>query len=248
MRKLLILSFCVLLLNGAYGQTEGTVRYLCTSNWSKMLAKVDYISKQRREKNEYVWGSRAEWKTYNLLHYSPAASKYEESDEVAETRDMGWSNRKTTYFFYSDLVDNHMHNAMTLLGKPYIVNDTLFIQSWKIKNDMKEICGHICMNAQATDTLRKQNIEAWFALDIPVNTGPERFKGLPGLILEVNINEGAYIMSADKIEPKKLGKELETPTKLRGKKINQAEYDNIFAKKIKESIKEEEPWFWWLPY
>jgi GLPGLI family protein len=113
---------------------------------------------------------------------------------------------------------------------------------------MKEIGGHICMNAETTDKMRDQTINAWFALDIPVSSGPERFIGLPGMILEVDINDGAVIMTADKIDLKKLTSELDIPAKIKGRKIHYADLENIFLKKIDESKKNEEPWFFWLPY
>ena len=227
---------------------EGTIRYLKTQNWAKMMASVDYISKQERDRDMYMWGTRSEWKTYTLLHFNTNGSKYENSEEEAEPGNEGWSNRKQTFFMTRNFNDNTLFDGITLLGKTYLIHDSIQPQGWKILNDMKEVAGHICMNASRSDTLRKQNIEVWFALDMPVSSGPDRFTGLPGIILEVDINKGALVLTADKIELKQLTTELGVPQKIKGKKIDSAEYIRIIAKHIKDRREAEEPWFWGISY
>lgn len=227
---------------------EGTVRYLCTSNWSKMMLHVDYMSKLQRDRNMYVWGTRSEWKNYTMLHFNPTASKYEESDEEIEPGDQNWSNRKQVFFMTRDFANNSIYEGITLLGKTYLIQDSLQPPAWKILNDMKEVAGHICMNASLNDAIRMQTTEVWFALDIPIPTGPDRFYGLPGMILEVNINDGAMVMTADKIDLKKLTTEMDLPLKIKGKKIDMDEYNKLFYSQVKERKANEEPWFWGLRY
>lgn len=115
-------------------------------------------------------------------------------------------------------------------------------------NDMKEVAGHVCMNAYREDTLKKQKIYVWFALDIPVPSGPERLGGLPGLILEADVNDGGMLITADKIELKKLTNELEAPKKVKGKKVNEAGYNEVIRKHMEEKRKAEEPPFWGIRY
>ena len=104
------------------------------------------------------------------------------------------------------------------------------------------------MNASISDTMRKQNILVWFALDMLVSSGPDRFIGLPGMILEVDINNGALIMTADKIDLKPLTTELDVPQKLKGKKIDMLTYTKLIEKQINERKAAEEPWFWGMRY
>jgi GLPGLI family protein len=227
---------------------EGTIRYLQIQNWAKMMASVDYISKTQRDRMMYMWGNRSEWKTYTLLHFNTTESKYEDSEEEAEPGNEGWSNRKETFFMKRNFKDNTLYDGINMLGKTYLVHDTIVPPPWKILNDMKEVAGHICMNAYMTDTLKKQTIVAWFALDMPIPSGPERFTGLPGMILEVDINNGALILVADKIDLKPLTVELNVPEKIKGKKINSSQYQQIIQEQIKERKAAEEPWFWGMRY
>lgn len=249
MKKALIFMFFLSLIPFFSGktfsqQTEGTIKYLTTYDWVKMLNACDYLSKERKEKISYMWGNRSEWKIYELLHFTAKKTKFEESEESADPReDDGYSGRKETFFMTCDFENNTKFDAITTLGKVYLIEDSLRKPDWKILNDMKEVAGHVCMNASLTDSLRNQKIIAWFALDIPLQVGPDRFFGLPGMILEVNINKGACVITAEKIEMKKLSTEFDLPKKLKGKKISSAEYHAVLKKFYDEKRQAEEfPW------
>ena len=249
MKKILflILLFCPALV---FSQPmEGRIRYLVTRNWTKMMAHLDYMSKQSRERNSYMWGNRSEWKTYSNLFFTENQTKFEQSEEKAEPEDEGgYSWRKELFFIKRDFAKNTQYDGRTLMGKPYLIEDTLAAPKWRILNDLKEVAGHICMNAMMMDTMRKQRIVAWFAQDIVHNGGPEAFFGLPGMILEIDVNDGAMTLTADLIEMKKLSNELDPPAKLKGKKIKQADYEKIVKDQIKQRVAEEQPWYWNIPY
>ncbi len=229
--------------------SEGMVQYLVTHNWTKKMATLTYMSAQQKEKQAYMWGNDSEWKMYMNLYFTPTETKYEDSEEKADRRDdNGYSDRKETFFIKRNFDKNVVFEAYEMFGKTYIVEDTLMPMNWKIQNDLKEVAGHICMKAYMEDTLRKQQITAWFAQDIPLNAGPEQFHSLPGMILEIDINDGAMRITANKIDVKKLKTELETPKKLKGKKIKKADYDAKIKQHILDRTKEERPWFWGIRY
>lgn len=228
--------------------SQGIVRYLVSSDWAKMFSALDYMSQQQKDRQMYVWGSRSEWKAYYNLYFTEDKSKFERSEEAVEADDVGWSSRKTSNFFIHDFENSTSNFALTMESKQYQIIDSTQKITWKILNDIKDVAGEICMNAMYYDSIKQQKIIAWFALNIPNNSGPERFVGLPGLILEVNINNGAKVFTADKItyapvEPKEL-----EPGKFRSKKITFAEYNKIVDKEIKDSKKAFSPWFWKIPY
>jgi GLPGLI family protein len=127
------------------------------------------------------------------------------------------------------------------------VDDSLHTPKWKVMNQIKDVAGYICMKAVTEDTVKKQKITAWFAGDIPISAGPERYFGLPGVILELDINEGDVVITATKIEFKKLDKELIIP-KTKGKKIKDADYDALLRKHLKDSIKSQRNPYWAIRY
>ncbi|TAF94517.1 MAG: GLPGLI family protein [Cytophagia bacterium] len=120
-----------------------------------------------------------------------------------------------------------------LAGQKFLIEDTLRRSPWKLTGERKKIQGYDCMQAIYTSKANNQPIVAWFTEAIAVSSGPANYGGLPGLILEVNINDGDMVYLAQKIEFKKLAEgALKVPSG--GKKITDAE----FTKKRDDYMKE----------
>jgi GLPGLI family protein len=222
---------------------EGTIRYLNTHSWTKKMAAMKFVTQQQRERNAYLYGND-EWKIYTVMYISPAGSRYEDSEEQVENDGSTYSWRKENFQVKRDFKSATMYDILTISGKTYIVEDSIRYQGWKIKNDLKEVAGYLCMNAVWQDTIKDQQIEVWFALDLPVSCGPERLGGLPGVILEANINNGALHIVADKIEPKLLTTELNLPKKkYKGEKVTEAGYQRALKAYVDEQRKQEQVWW-----
>lgn len=81
------------------------------------------------------------------------------------------------------------------------------------------------------EMVKEITVVAWYTPEIPVNQGPELYWGLPGLILEVS--DGRTTILCSKVVMNVKDKvEIKTPTK--GKKVTQAEFDEIVTKKMEE--------------
>lgn len=72
------------------------------------------------------------------------------------------------------------------------------VLKWKISSKKKNIMGYKCQSA--TVKFRGREYEAWFTSDIPLNFGPWKFQGLPGLILEVMDTKNEYHFIANGIK------------------------------------------------
>ncbi|MEA5460024.1 GLPGLI family protein [Arcicella sp. LKC2W] len=247
MKKVIIIIAIFLVSITTYAQQEGVVSYTRTTYWTKLNSTLSYLSKQEKEKQAYMFGGRDDWKEYTLLYFNEKESRYTHSEEKSDESE-GYAWRKEEYNVRRNFEKNTMNDAMEMLGKVYIVEDSLQMPNWKILNDIKDVAGHICMKAMIQDTVKKQKIIAWFAQDIPVNAGPERLYGLPGLILELDINDGAVTIEATKIENKKLTTEFDLPKKQKGKKINDLAFQDMLRKFIQEKIKEERNPYWTIRY
>jgi GLPGLI family protein len=226
-------------------KTEGLVQYERTTFWVNIMSRLTYLSAEEKDRIKLTWGSTDEgWKQKMTLAFNESQSLYAYGEDNAE---QGWSGRKETFFLTKNFASEHSTDYIDMLGKTYIVDDTLHTPTWKILNQIKEVAGFICMKAETVDTVKNQKITAWFAQDIPVMAGPERYFGLPGLILELDINEGDVTIVASKVEFKKLTNEFNLK-KIKGKKISDAEYTKIIADFIKDSIKGERNPYWGLRY
>jgi GLPGLI family protein len=103
------------------------------------------------------------------------------------------------------------------------------------------------MKAVYEDTIKNQKITAWFAQDLPLPLGPENYFGLPGLILEVDVNNGCVVITAEKIEFVSTGKDVKIP-KSKGKKVSQREINDMTARHIKDSMKAQRNPYWAIRY
>lgn len=87
----------------------------------------------------------------------------------------------------SKIYKNNIDKTITLTDKrglfKFLYKEPNIKQNWKITDETKEIAGYECQ--KATCTFRGRNYIAWFTREIPVNEGPWKFNGLPGLIVKV---------------------------------------------------------------
>ena len=78
----------------------------------------------------------------------------------------------------------------------YTENLPLF--NWQIGTETDTVCGYECI--KATCLWRGRDFTAWFTPDIPVEYGPWKFGGLPGLIMMVSDDNGIYTFEAVAVE------------------------------------------------
>jgi GLPGLI family protein len=77
-------------------------------------------------------------------------------------------------------------------------SEKVHIQNWKLYDDTLTVAGYMCQKARCS--FRGRNYTGWFAADIPVNNGPWKFGGLPGLILKVYDDSMSYIFECVRIK------------------------------------------------
>ena len=100
---------------------------------------------------------------------------------------------------------NHSERKTTVTDglslQDFIYEDELNVQNWQFTDSTKTILDYPCQ--MATCDFRGRQWTAWFALDVPINDGPWKFGGLPGLIMEVYDRSNQYhftIIGLQKVE------------------------------------------------
>lgn len=91
---------------------------------------------------------------------------------------------------------------------------------WKISTEKSKILGYNTQKAETNFGGRKWI--AWFTNEIPINDGPYKFYGLPGLILKISDSEENFIFEAKGITKEK----------------NNIEERNFFTKKVELTPKQ----------
>ena len=224
---------------------EGVVTYERAQYWTKIMSHLNFLSQEEKDRARLTWGVHDGWKQKMNLYFNGKESKYETLKEQSED---GWSGRDEDFIIYRNFEKEHKIDFETVSGKTYLIEDSLVAPQWKVMNKIKEIKGYLCMMAVSKDTIRNQTITAWFANDIAVPSGPEKYFGLPGLILELDINDGDVLITAEKIELKPVDKELVLPKKMKGKKITETQYNTMLSEHIRTSMKGQRNPYWSVRY
>ena len=243
-----LLCLCLIINVSALAQkTEGIVSYDRKSYWTKIIARLTFLSQEQKDRAAQTWKNEDEDKEKMKLLFTPTESVYTYLNDQGQTEDGNYSWRNRDLLLYRNYDKERKTEIEEMLGKTYIVDDSLRTPTWRILDQIKEVAGHICMKAETEDPIKKHKVTAWFAQDIPVSAGPERYSGLPGLILELDINGGDVIIEATKVEFKPVAAEIKLP-KLKGKKITNADYDKMIQQHIAESITAHRNPYWSIRY
>ena len=140
---------------------------------------------------------------------------------------------KKNPIIYKDSKTRHIYSIERVGMKPFLVKDSMNIFNWKIKNEKKDILGYSCQ--QATTEYRGRQYTAYFTTEIPFQTGPWKFYGLPGLILQVESDDGVLKLMANAINMK--NEEVTIKNPLISLKLNPMSWDDYikeYEKKYKE--------------
>lgn len=132
---------------------------------------------------------------------------------------------------YKNLSEDKMVDEREFMTKLFLIKGQAAPFAWKIGNGQKQILGYLCMEATSKDSVNA--FTAWFTPQIQISNGPDEYGGLPGMILEVDINRGERVITATAITEHVVDPALlKEPTK--GKQVTREEYREIVREKMQE--------------
>lgn len=97
-------------------------------------------------------------------------------------------------FLFRNVNDGETMVCKKISGEAYSYTEITEAPVWELKSETKEIMGYICQ--LATCDYRGRIWNAWFIPDIPINEGPWKLFGLPGLVLEASDSKNHYTYKA----------------------------------------------------
>jgi GLPGLI family protein len=145
----------------------------------------------------------------------------------------GFPNRFDEMPADKNQVYEHLQTKQKLIkksvnGKTYTLSgDSLPIIQWKLTNELKDIAGINCRRANGImfDSIY---IVAFFSEKIPILSGPENFRGLPGMILGVSIPSEHIAWFATKITSSEV--QIQQPKE--ENLIRFSEYNSLLLNKV----------------
>lgn len=182
----------------------------------------------------YEWPKLSHQKEYTLL-VKDGVSKYmrrQIKEQITTPNGSEFYFRKDFYDWYYDSKNKEITQVK------YFDNDKKGIAKWKanlkwkIIDEFKEINGYKVQKAttEAHEVIDKNhdlsygNVIAWFTTDIPIDSGPERYYGLPGLIVKIEFSNRSatstlkeiYFENIEKIDIPKEGVQITKKEALKG--------------------------------
>jgi len=176
MKKILTILFVILITHTSFAQKPDQV-----------LARISYAFTHVRDTTQR---SNPYTETM-LLVIGKNASMYTSFDRINRDLDLPIANTAAIlnapfkpvtlvdYFFFAN--ENKFYTRQKLVTD-YIISDEAPKIEWKIEKDTANFSGISCRKAKAY--FKGRNWTAWYAPNLPFQSGPWKLNGLPGLIIE----------------------------------------------------------------
>ena len=163
---------------------------------------------------------------------------------------------------FTDITAQMQYESRPMFEKTFLIIDSLKPLKWKISEETKTIAKHVCKKAttmitaqniriggggarnmgrsngdstnkpNAAITPKETEVTVWYTEDIIASVGPDNYAGLPGAILEVDVDNGANVTTATEVSTKYPKKELTKPTK--GDVMNRAQFQDTMKKLMED--------------
>lgn len=224
----------------SYSQnTNGEITYAISSNisFSKMKVNKDSLKNKNKELNAVLAKMFIESNGLTpaiVLRFNKNESivePLETMDNDAFSFDFGNMIANAMGIIYTDFSTFTTIRLDESFGEPLLVNDSLKRFRWKLSNEKRKINGYNCLKATGVafnyedEGIIEIPVEAWYAPEIPIPTGPAEFGGLPGAILELSRGRDKTYKAVE-ITFKRKEVKIKKPTK--GKRLTRAEYEKLF--------------------
>ncbi len=198
---------------------------------------------------------------YKLIPEDEAPDPFAGSGGRATFRIGGGSENNE---LFKNFAEKKSSGVSELAGKTYIIQDSIGQQPWKLTDETKKILGYDCIKAVRKVTVqssgqirtmsfgpggsnttkdssftaapkpREIEVVAWYAPDLLSPAGPEQYGLLPGVILEINYDNGATMFTAKEIKKEVDEKQLKEPKK--GKIISSKDFAKLRNDMLQEQM------------
>ncbi len=211
----------------------------CASFYYKYQSQSDSLSVLSKREDFFVLMKKSD-----STIFSDVLNKRMDSMEVVIVDELNAGTR-SSYSFKGVENPRNKYYMIKMLDKqdsPILVHDKIGNKKfsfyddtkidWILSNDKREIAGFTCQKATAF-AFGRQWI-AWFTSEIPISDGPYKFRGLPGLIIEVFDDKKYFMFSLVKYSKEDKEIDIRIP-KYRNRKIIPTTKEKFVVAKINYS-------------
>lgn len=178
------------------------------------------------------------------LTFNSESSEYRFEKNIEQKgQSMSFGNMAGKNTVVTNFNKNENLSQKVIYENTYLLKDRLHQLEWKIEDEMRTIAGYHCRKALTTidDSVV---VVAFYTDEIMVSGGPERFNGLPGMILGLAIPRLYTTWFATSVEIGEHTFQKFEPAK-KSKQMGQEE----FVEELKKSLKDWGPYaskiLWW---
>lgn len=122
--------------------------------------------------------------------------------------------------------------AKSFQGNAYLIEDPVHPMQWELSKEHKSIGGILVRKARCN--YRGRRFVVWFAPSIPLDNGPWKLGGLPGLILEASDDKGEVVFLFHSLN--RLGRQSLHLPDWSGRKVEMETYIAINKKELKQYL------------
>ena len=238
---------------------EGKISYERKTNMHRSLPDPQMksmIPEFRTDKFELIFNESAS--LFRSVMDEEAPDPFANSGGGTGMRVMNFRMPATTTF--TDIVKQTQYEARAFFEKEFLIIDSLKQYKWKLSEETKTIAKQLCKKATTMITApqmrmrinragdnnkdttantamkpKETELVVWYSENIPISVGPDNYSGLPGVIMEMDVDNGATITTAVEVSTKYPKKELVPPSK--GEKMTRAQYQENMQKLVQEMQK-----------
>ena len=195
LKKLFSILFLIFISN-SYSQTFRGVYYRQAlkgvgdsselNDKAKKPMYFSYIYSENKSIQELINGSGTTIDTIYKEYKEVPGEKFASTVETIQSKNT---------FYFKDFKTSNYRVYFDQNNKETYISDALPKYDWKLIDEQKVISGYKCKKAITTKRImnKTQNIVAWYCEEITINDGPMDFSGLPGFIMQIEINDTSIL-------------------------------------------------------
>jgi GLPGLI family protein len=149
----------------------------------------------------FIGREKSKFMSYNQYRFNEAGRIAEREGKLSaflNEETIKSFNAKLTYQIYKNFPQESYTYTKRIMPTNFVYEEPLSIYQWEFC-ELTDTIGEFVAHCALTDYGGRKWV-AWYTPEIPINEGPYKFKGLPGLIIKLHDELNHYVFELNRIE------------------------------------------------